>query len=83
MLFFLHRSSSLSPPPPPTQTIKEVDLQALSSLEYLDLSRNMIGELMPGTFLGMHSLKGLDFSVNAVGKVRVNKDLKKKKPALP
>ena len=58
---FFHFSSS--------QTIKEVDLQSLSSLEYLDLSRNLIGEIMPGTFLGMASLKGLDFSVNAVRKV--------------
>ncbi len=53
------------------QTIKEVDLQMLSGLEYLDLSRNLIGELMPGAFIGMASLKGLDFSVNAVRKVQL------------
>ncbi len=41
----------------------------LSSLEYIDLSRNQIGEIMPGTFLGMGNLKGLDFSVNNVRKV--------------
>ena len=52
------------------QTIKEVDLLTLSSLEYIDLSRNHIGEVMPGTFLGMNNLKGLDFSVNTVLKVR-------------
>ena len=51
------------------QSIKDVDLQALSSLEYLDLSRNLIREIMPGTFLGMANLKGLDFSVNVVRKV--------------
>ena len=51
------------------QTIKEVDLLTLSSLEYIDLSRNHIGEVMPGTFLGMNNLKGLDFSVNTVLKV--------------
>lgn len=45
-------------------------MQFLSSLEYLDLSRNLIGEIMPGTFLGMDRLKGLDFSVNVVRKVR-------------
>ena len=53
----------------PFQTIKEVDLLTLSSLEYIDLSRNHIGEVMPGTFLGMNNLKGLDFSVNTVLKV--------------
>ena len=52
------------------QSIKDVDLQALASLEYLDLSRNLIREIMPGTFLGMVNLKGLDFSVNVVRKVR-------------
>ena len=52
------------------QTIKDVDLQALESLEYINLSRNLIREIMPGTFLGMPNLKGLDFSVNAVIKVR-------------
>ena len=51
------------------QTIKDVDLQALESLEYINLSRNLIREIMPGTFLGMPNLKGLDFSVNAVIKV--------------
>ena len=51
------------------QTIKEVDLLSLSSLEYIDLSRNHIGEVMPGTFLGMNNLKGLDLSVNTVLKV--------------
>ena len=44
-------------------------MQALSSLEYLDLSRNLIGEIMPGTFIGMAKLKGLDFSINDVRKV--------------
>ena len=53
----------------PFQTIKEVDLLSLSSLEYIDLSRNHIGEVMPGTFLGMNNLKGLDLSVNTVLKV--------------
>ena len=51
------------------QTIKEVDMMTLSSLEYIDLSRNHIGEVMPGTFLGMSNLKGLDFSVNTDLKV--------------
>ena len=51
------------------QSIKDADLQALASLEYLDLSRNLIREMMPGTFLGMGNLKGLDFSVNVVRKV--------------
>ena len=53
------------------QTIKDADLQQLSSLEYLDLSRNLIREIMPGTFLGMANLKGLDFSVNVVRKVKL------------
>ena len=48
----------------------EVDLAPLASLEYLDLSRNLIAEIMPGTFMGMAQLKGLDFSVNVVRKVR-------------
>ena len=47
----------------------EVDLAPLASLEYLDLSRNLIAEIMPGTFMGMAQLKGLDFSVNVVRKV--------------
>ena len=46
-----------------------MDLLSLSSLEYIDLSRNHIGEVMPGTFLGMNNLKGLDLSVNTVLKV--------------
>ena len=44
-------------------------MMTLSSLEYIDLSRNHIGEVMPGTFLGMSNLKGLDFSVNTDLKV--------------
>ena len=48
----------------------EVDLGPLASLEYLDLSRNLILEILPGTFLGMANLKGLDFSVNVVRKVK-------------
>jgi Leucine-rich repeat (LRR) protein len=60
--------------------VADVDLQNLGSLEYLDLSRNLIKEILPGTFLGMQSLKGLDFSVNVVRKVSsilhtVRKDL--------
>jgi Leucine-rich repeat (LRR) protein len=51
------------------QSVADVDLQNLGSLEYLDLSRNLIKEILPGTFLGMQSLKGLDFSVNVVRKV--------------
>ena len=53
------------------QTVAEVDLAPLGSLEYLDLSRNLIQEIMPGTFMGMANLKGLDFSVNVVRKVRM------------
>ena len=52
------------------QTVAEVDLGPLASLEYLDLSRNLILEILPGTFLGMSNLKGLDFSVNVVRKVK-------------
>jgi hypothetical protein len=52
-----------------SQSVADVDLQNLGSLEYLDLSRNLIKEILPGTFLGMQSLKGLDFSVNVVRKV--------------
>ena len=50
-----------------------MDLQALDSLEYINLSRNLIREIAPGTFLGMNNLKGLDFSVNVVRKVRREK----------
>ena len=50
-----------------------MDLLTLSSLEYIDLSRNHIGEVMPGTFLGMNNLKGLDFSVNTVLKVSTHR----------
>ena len=52
------------------QTVAEVDLAPLASLEYLDLSRNLIQEILPGTFMGMSNLKGLDFSVNVVRKVK-------------
>ena len=45
-------------------------MQVLSSLEYLDLSRNRIGEVNPGTFLGMASLKGMDLSINNIRKVK-------------
>ena len=48
------------------------DLEGLGELEYLDLSRNLIAEIMPGTFMGMAQLKGLDFSVNVVRKVSWN-----------
>ena len=51
------------------QSILDADLQALGDLEYLDLSRNLIKEIIPGTFTFMPSLKGLDFSVNVVRKV--------------
>lgn len=51
------------------QSVADVDLESLGSLEYLDLSRNLIQEIMPGTFMGMANLKGLDFSVNVVRKV--------------
>ena len=54
------------------QAVRETDLQQLKSLEYLDLSRNLIGEIMPATFLAMTNLKGLDFSVNVIRKVRMN-----------
>ncbi len=47
-----------------------MDLQALSSLEYLDLSRNLITDILPGLFLSMASLKGLDLSINNIRKVR-------------
>ena len=47
-------------------------MQVLSSLEYLDLSRNRIGEVNPGTFLGMASLKGMDLSINNIRKVPRN-----------
>ena len=60
----------------PFQTIKEVDFHTLSSLEYIDLSRNQIGEIMTGTFLGMSNLKGLDFSVNTVKTVRIGNFLR-------
>ena len=53
----------------------DIDLAPLGSLEYLDLSRNLIQEIQPGTFLGMASLKGLDFSVNVVRKVGKYKQL--------
>jgi len=53
------------------QNIKDADLQTLDSLEYINLSRNLIREIMPGSFLGMGNLKGLDFSVNEVRKVIV------------
>ena len=65
----LSSSHPLNFPPSLFQTIKDVDLQALDSLEYINLSRNLIREIMPGTFLGMGNLKGLDFSVNVVRKV--------------
>ena len=55
------------------QAVRETDLQQLKSLEYLDLSRNLIGEIMPATFLAMSNLKGLDFSVNVIRKVSLAK----------
>ena len=53
------------------QNLVDTNLQDLYSLEYLDLSRNLIREIMPGTFMGMVNLKGLDFSVNIVRRVGV------------
>ena len=48
-----------------------MELSKLESLDFLDLSRNLIVELSPGTFAGMSNLKGLDFSVNVVRKVHI------------
>ena len=52
-----------------SQSMGDVDLESLGSLDFIVPSRNLIQEIQPGTFLGMSNLKGLDFSVNVVRKV--------------
>lgn len=43
----------------------------LTSLQALDLSRNNIANLAPGTFLGLRQLRFLDIGVNALRTVRI------------
>lgn len=42
------------------------DLLALSTLYQLNLSRNNLANISPGTFLGLKQLRRLDISVNSL-----------------
>ena len=52
------------------QNLDSGTLGELSSLEYLDLSRNNIADLPNGTLSRISRLKTLQFSVNTLRKVR-------------
>lgn len=48
------------------------DLTSLTNLYHLDLSRNNIANIVPGTFLGLKQLRKLDISVNSLRTVSNN-----------
>lgn len=48
------------------QHLDNNQLGSLTSLQALDLSRNNIANLAPGTFLGLRQLRYLDIGVNAL-----------------
>lgn len=48
------------------QNVNNNDLEALVHLYQLDLSRNNIANIAPGTFLGLKQLRLLDISVNSL-----------------
>lgn len=46
-------------------------MQVVKSLESLDLSRNSITSIPPGTFRDQNALKYLDLSLNSLRTVRI------------
>jgi hypothetical protein len=50
----------------PSQNLENANLASQPELEVLDLSRNSIANIGPGTFLGLGQLHKLDLSVNAL-----------------
>lgn len=48
------------------KTLENNDLASLVNLYHLDLSRNNIANIVPGTFLGLKQLRKLDISVNSL-----------------
>jgi insulin-like growth factor-binding protein complex acid labile subunit len=49
-----------------TQTLNNADLAAHPELEILDLSRNSLASLAPGTFVGLRKLRKLYLHVNSL-----------------
>lgn len=49
-----------------SQHLDNGQLGSMVSLQALDLSRNNIANLAPGTFLGLRQLRYLDIGVNAL-----------------
>jgi Leucine-rich repeat (LRR) protein len=49
-----------------SQNLENANLASQPELEHLDLSRNNIGNIASGTFLGLGQLRQLDLSVNAL-----------------
>lgn len=55
------------------QEIHQSNLAPFVNLNVLDLSRNRIANLGPGTFLGLKQLRKIDISVNSLRTVRMHK----------
>lgn len=49
-----------------SQSLENANLASQPDLERLDVSRNNIANIAPGTFLGLSHLRELDLSVNAL-----------------
>lgn len=54
------------------QNVDNTDFEGLINLSQLDLSRNNIANIAPGTFLGLKQLKVLDISVNSLRTVLIH-----------
>lgn len=53
------------------QNLDYTHMQVVKSLESLDLSRNSITSIPPGTFRDQSALKYLDLSLNSLRTVRI------------
>ena len=56
----------------PVQTLNNGDVSAHANLEVLDLSRNALASLAPGTFVGLRKLRRLFLNVNSLRTVSVS-----------
>jgi Leucine-rich repeat (LRR) protein len=64
-----------------SQSLENANLASHPDLERLDLSRNNIAKIAPGTFLGLSHLHELDLSINALR--TVSSMLSLQKQAMP
>jgi Leucine-rich repeat (LRR) protein len=58
-----------------SQSLENANLASQPELQHLDLSRNNIANIAPGTFLGLAHLRELDLSVNALRTVSFSSTL--------